>query len=132
MDWAVEAIPDADHLYKRVHWVHITRNGIEPTAFKNLPKESEYMSVDWAKYSTAQETRAREGKPGLNAVVQLTTGEVRAVPGQGVQHLPTEGNRSHSGVTGKKTNRVQMALSRICTVVIPLEQNFQEAESLNL
>ena len=123
MDWAVEVIPDEDNLYKRVHRVHTTRHGIEPSAFKNLPTGSPSMSVDWARYSTCQECRARAKVPSDNAVVQLRTGRVRAVPGQTVGHSPIEINRSHADVTGDKTNRIRIELSRICDIVIPLEQN---------
>ncbi len=134
MDLTIETIPDSDDLYKRVHQVHITQHGIEPNAFKNLPKlpadqkESEYMSVDWAKYSTPEETRAREGKADFNAVVLLKAGKVRSLPEQRIEHLPIPANRSHSGVIGRKTARVRIALSRICIVVIPLEKNAQQSK----
>jgi len=122
-DWPVEEIPDDDSLYRRVHRVHWRRDSkepIEPGAFKNYPKGSDGMSVDWARYSTPQETRAR-GKPDENAVVQLVAGEVRMLQTQQVEHTPITENRSHSEVIGQKTARVRTQLSRICTVVIPLD-----------
>jgi hypothetical protein len=121
MDWPVEAIPDDDLLYKRVHENFITRNGIEPGTFANRPKGDPWMSVDWAKYSTPEETRKRGKEPSRNAVIGALAGEVRAIPGQIVEHLPTKENRSHSGVTGQKTARVRLELSRLFGVIIPLE-----------
>ena len=122
--WPVEEIPDDEALYRRVHRVHWregSQEPVEPGAFKNYPKGSEGMSVDWAKYSTPQEAQARSGKPEENAVVQLIAGEVRKLPAQRVQHAPIAENQSHSEVVGKKTERVRTELSRICTIVIHLE-----------
>jgi hypothetical protein len=121
MDWAVEPIPDQDHLYCRVHQMYIKLDELAPAAFTNRPTGSESMSVDWAKYTTPEGTRARARKPLENAVVQFVAGQVRAVPEQHVEHSPVESNRSHSAVVGRKTEKVRMALSRICTLVIPLE-----------
>ena len=79
------------------------------------------MSVDWAKYTTPEETRTRARKPSENAVVQFEVAEVRALPGQKVEHLPLPENRSHSGVIGEKTPEVRVILSRIYTLILPLE-----------
>lgn len=132
MVWPIEVIPDGDHLYKRVHRDFIKGNGIPPRAFTNRPKGSKSMSVDWAKYSTPEESRARAKEPTKNAVVEAAAGQVRAVPGQIVEHSPIEKTRSHSGVTGEKTTKVRVLLSRIFIEVIPLEQNPQEAGTSNL
>jgi hypothetical protein len=134
MDWPIEVIPDEDRLYYRVHQMYIRPDEIQPAAFTNQPKGSKFMSVDWAKYTTPEKTRARARKRTDNAVVQFVAGQVRAVQGQKVEHSPNqlEGNRSHSDVIGEKTPEVRTLLSRIYTLVIPLEQDPQEAESLNL
>jgi hypothetical protein len=82
------------------------------------------MSVDWEKYATPQETRARARKPTENAVVRFEAGKVRALPGQSVEHSPDEetGNRAHTDVSGEKNTEVRTQLSRIYEPVIPLEQ----------
>lgn len=122
MDWPVEPIPDQDHIYCRVHQMYIKSDGIFPAAFTNRPQGSESMSVDWAKYTTPDETRARARKPIENAVVQFVVGQVRAIPGQRVEHSPDvlRGNRSHSDVIGEKTPEVRTLLSRIYRLSIPL------------
>jgi len=122
MDWLPEPIPDEDRLYHRVHKTWIKPGRIEPAAFQNSPRGSDSMSVDWAKYATPQETRARAKKPIENAVIQLEAGLVRAVPGQKVEHSPSSDNRSHSDVIGEKNPQVRIRLSRLYTLVIPLEQ----------
>src|SRR5437762_13408855 len=102
MDFSVEAIPNEDQLYCRVHKTYIKSDKIEPSAFTNRPKGSNSMSVDWAKYTTPQETRARARAPSENAVVQFQVADVRALPGQKVEHMPLQDNQAHSGVIGEK------------------------------
>src|SRR3990172_5398170 len=116
-DWPIEEIPDKDRLYRGVHRQYIG-DSIEPGAFRD-----DRMSVDWARYSTPQEARARRKRPEDNAVVQLVAGQVRSLPSQHVEHTPIAENRSHSEVIGEKTPRVRVELSRICTIVIPLDQS---------
>jgi hypothetical protein len=124
MNWQVEIIPDPDRLYHRVHKTFIKHRGIEPAAFSNRPKGSNSMSVDWEKYATPGETRARARKPHENAVVQFEVGKVRALPGQAVEHSPDQetGNRAHSDVIGEKSAEVRTQLSRIYELIVPLEQ----------
>lgn len=121
MDWPVEPIPDQDHHNCRVHQMYIKSDGISPAAFMNRPEGSESMSVDWAKYATPEETRARAKKPIENAVVQFVAAQVRAVPGQRVEHSPDvlTGNRAHSDVIGEKTPEARTLLSRIYELRIP-------------
>ena len=134
MDWPIEVIPDEDHLYYRVHQMYIRPDEIHPAAFTNRPKGSKSMSVDWAKYTTPEKTRARARKETENAVIQFVAGQVRAVPGQKVEHSPKllEENRAHSDVIGEKTPEVRTHLSRIYVVVIPLEQNSHETPATHL
>lgn len=58
------------------------------------------MSVDWEKYSTAEDCRLRARVPEDNGVVSLVAGEVRAVGELDVLHRPEERNRSHSEIRG--------------------------------
>jgi hypothetical protein len=122
MDYSPELIPDEDQIYKRIHKMWIKPEGIEPSAFTNSPRESESMSVDWSKYSKPKETRVRANNPIDNAVVQFEVSSVRNLPGQTVEHAPVLENRSHSDVIGQKTPHVRVLLSRIYTLIIPLEE----------
>ena len=117
-DWPVEEIPDTDSLYRSIHQQWVKPDSIEPAAFRD-----DRMSVDWARYSTPQEARARRKRPEDNAVVQLIAGQVRSLPSQHVEHTPIVENRSHSEVIGEKTPRVRMELARICILVIALDQS---------
>ena len=61
------------------------------------------MSVDWEKYSTPGETRARGTSPADRyGVVGLSAGPIREIkaPRLLVKHEPEPNNRGHSGVSG--------------------------------
>jgi hypothetical protein len=120
MPWPIEEIPDEDRLYRRIHKVHLRHGDIDAAAFSNTRGDNG-MSVDWARYSTAQQARDRAREPGANAVAAFEAGRVRGLPGQVVEHAPTEDNRANSSVTGEKTPRVRLELRRLCTLVIPLQ-----------
>jgi hypothetical protein len=118
--WESEEIPDEDLLYMRVHRAQLDSDGKPiPGAFRNHGRA---MSTNWSKYSSPEETRQRARSPSENAVIQMMTGEVRAVPGQSVVHtpdLPTR-NRAHTDVTGEKTPEVRIRFSRVYQVVLAL------------
>jgi hypothetical protein len=120
MPWPVEGIPDEDWLYRRIHRIHLRHGDIDAAAFTNT-KGDNGMSLDWARYSTAQQARERARDPEVNAVAALETGRVRGLPGQLVEHVPIEDNRAHSSVTGEKTPKVRLELKRLCSLVIPLQ-----------
>lgn len=58
------------------------------------------MSVDWEKYSTAQESQARAAQPEQNGILALVAGTVRTIEPLEVIHKPIPANRSHSEVNG--------------------------------
>lgn len=58
------------------------------------------MSVDWEKYSTAEEARLRAKEPEKNGIVALIAGRVRAIDNLIVEHEPILSNRAHSGIHG--------------------------------
>jgi hypothetical protein len=94
-----------------------------PGAFE--PK-GEGLSVDWDRYSTSYETRARAKKPEQNAVVSLVVGEIRRIrEGLDVIHSPIPENRAHSEVNlpgpGAEQTEVRIKLSRLATLVIDLD-----------
>jgi len=111
MSWAVEDIPDEDGLFYRIHFNWTKDGKPKSNAFRNNPDDtpSAGMSVNWEKYSTAEE--AREGArqpPDVYSVVKLIAGRVREFPNQLVVHDPIEGNdliranRAHTQVFGDK------------------------------
>ena len=119
MGWDTENIPDEDYTYRRINRVHVrTDDGtIRPGAFKPYGFG---ISVDWARYSTPQETRDRGGTPQDNAVGQLLSNAVRAIEDQTVNHSPLPANRAHSVIIGRNTEKIRVLLTRIVEVVIPL------------
>ncbi len=117
MPWQIEVIPDESLLFRRVHKNLMVNGQVTIAAFKNVQGG---MSVDWNKYSTAEEARQRARSPQDNAVVKLVAGQVRQVLGQTVAHTPTEDNRAHSEVLGEKSVEVRTRLLEICEMVIPL------------
>ena len=120
--WPEETIPDADHLFMRVHKMWKRDDGISPGAFQN---HNSGMSTDWSKYSTAEATRARAMKLELlYAVIQMKVGDVRMVPNQVVRHTPdvARNNRAHTDVIGdKKKEKIRVKLRRIAVLVLPWE-----------
>jgi hypothetical protein len=81
------------------------------------------MSVNWAKYSTAEEARENARKPaGEYSVVRLVAGKVRGVPGQTVVHEPLDDNRSHSEVFGVKDTEARVKLLAIHEVELRFDQ----------
>ena len=121
LSWESEDIPDTDVLYMRVHWRQLDEDGVLiPGAFKDIGGG---MSTDWDKYSNPDQTRARAADPTANAVIAMSVGEVRTVPGQIVIHTPSLefNNRAHTDVIGekKKNPEVRLKFTRIYRVVIP-------------
>ncbi len=97
-EW-IEYIPDPDHLFMRVAKGWLPSGALHPGIFREIAGA---ISVDWEKYSTAQQTRDRAPKPSQFGVVELVTGKVRKIEGLSVQHEPTGENRAHSGIHGLK------------------------------
>jgi len=120
-EWPQEDIPDADRLLMRVHATWRKKNGsLAKGAFAN---HNNGMSMDWHKYATPQQTRRRAKTPGKNAVVAMSVGKVRGVPGQRVEHTPDveRHNRAHSDVFGDKDEEARVKLRRIAKIVIPFD-----------
>ena len=107
--WASEPIPDSDDVFMRAHQVHFRNDQLQPGVFR---QQGDGMPVDWEKYSTPLQTRARAANPFQNAVIALNVGRIRDIPGLQVQHTPDSErrNRAHSDVkpsnSSKSTNRV--------------------------
>ena len=102
--WQVEEIPDGDSLFYRFS-VGQLRADRKP--FPGMFRENKgSMSTDWEKYSTANETRKRQGRPEIFAVLRMIVGGIRAIDGLTVVHSPTQNveglpdNQAHSDVFG--------------------------------
>jgi hypothetical protein len=124
--WPVEDIPDEDSLYYRVHFNDIDSYGHpKPGAFRNNPKDSSNsgMSVNWARYATAEQARQNARKPvGEYSVVRMAAGKVRDIPNQTVVHEPLPDNRSHSEVFGVKDPEARVKLLEICYIELHFDK----------
>ena len=125
--WPVEPIPDADNVFMRAHRMHFRDGELHPGVFR---EQGNGMSVDWDKYSTAEDTKNRARKnPHDNAVVSMGVARVREIGNLQVKHQPDQAlrNRAHSNVLGLPARdspelvEVRLKLRRISTVVLPLD-----------
>jgi hypothetical protein len=119
MAFAVEDIPGEAVLFLRVH-----RDQFVPSNDPTVKRPSSVcfkhfnMSVNWAKYSTAEET----AKASSAAVVELITLDCKSLH-QDVIHSPIqEGepdgpNQAHSEVRGDKPKPIRDAFVRLSKVV---------------
>lgn len=114
--WRVEAIPDADHLYYRVHVALLSSEGeLRPGCFRGVDADREAMSVDWDKYRSAEAARQAARVPAENGIVRFVAGQVRGIQPLRVLHEPEDDNRAHSGIRGlplrgEEKNRVRLEL----------------------
>jgi hypothetical protein len=113
LDWETEHIPDGDNTFMRAHRDHFRSGDLQPGVFQ---VRVDGMSVDWAKYSTPEETRQRSREPLKNAVISLPVVEIRRIKGLDVIHAPTRPpqplNRAHSNVVGIPSSGVQLTKTR--------------------
>jgi hypothetical protein len=103
-DWIVEDIPDQDSLFYRVPVGWLQRDmKVAPGVFK---ENKGSISTDWEKYSTAAETRSRQGGPERFAVLRMIVGKVKEIEYLTVSHSPIQGvegqrdNRAHACIYG--------------------------------
>ncbi len=130
LPWQPELIPDAAWLYLRVHKNQLEHGEPIPGAFRNRPQSTDGMSTDWEKYATPEACRKRARTPADNAVIELTVGDVRAIPWQVVEHTPMYQpdenppniNRAHTDVFGEKRNpEIRLRYLQIYRMVIRVE-----------
>jgi hypothetical protein len=104
-DWPVEEIPNPDSLFYRVSvgWLRPGDLKVAPGVFR---ENKGAISSDWEKYSTAIQTRSRQGRPERFAVIRMVAGSVREIDGLTVLHSPIQGaegqidNRAHTSILG--------------------------------
>jgi hypothetical protein len=93
----------------------LNRGQLHPGIFREhaAPPVPPAISVDWERYSTAEQTRSRARNPEKNGVVAFVARDVRAIPGMEVMHEPLRDNRAHSGIHGmSREDRQQPASVR--------------------
>lgn len=95
-EW-IEPIPDPDRVFMRVPVGWLPGSQFHPGIFREIEGA---ISVDWEKYSTADETRGRARNPSQNGVIALVVGAVRLIESLSVEHEPILSNRAHSGIHG--------------------------------
>jgi hypothetical protein len=113
--WPVEIIPDPDSLFYRVPvgWLKPGEIRVAPGHFR-VNKGS--MSCDWQKYSTAAETRSRQGAPERFAIIGMIAGKIREIDALSVVHSPIQGveglldNRAHTSVLGLEHSAITGAI----------------------
>lgn len=107
--WPIEEIPDQDSLFYRVPvaWLRPADLNIIPGVFR---ENKGSISTDWDKYSTAAETRSRQGGPERFAVLKMIVGRVREISELTVLHEPIQNvegqsdNRAHSSIYGLESS----------------------------
>lgn len=129
----IEQIPDESAVLLRVHKSRMRDGMPAPGAFT---PNGEGLSVDWDKYSTAVQARARAKKPAENAVVRLVVAEIRAIEIENhgeleVEHRPLTENPAHSEVPfphperGDSWLEARVRLNRIANVEIRWDAPFE-------
>ena len=123
LKWPIEEIPDADSVFMRAHRDNFRDGELQPGAFKD---RGNGMSVNWDKYSSAQETKRQATKtPDNNAVVIMVVRDIRDIDDLKVKHTPQPLNQAHSDVHGLLSGRehrteMRLLLLGIADIVIPL------------
>lgn len=146
MKWSSEYIPDDAVLYRRVPDFLISKRDpdiIYDNYFylrRNINEN--YLSVDWAKYRSAEETKNSFFEPKRCAVVKLTAGDIRAIKlplGENeflsVVHdpQPKENNRGHTKIVGqsklklrKDIKLIRGKLSKIASWAIRFDASYKK------
>lgn len=122
--FASEPIPNDALLFHRVY-VDLMKgmDAVPATAIRNTGSANPPgMSADWSKYSSAEDTRNRGGKPPEKyRVVSFIVGKVREIEYQSVDHTPEDSNRSHSTIYGpkdKKNPEIRVKFARMANIAI--------------
>ena len=98
--WIIEAIPNEDDLYYRIHKVFFEEDTtIIPSA--SFRPQGKSLSADWNKYSTPKKLLQRAINPEDNRIVEMNVGDVRVIP-LTINHTPdyVGMNRAHTDVLG--------------------------------
>lgn len=116
----VEEIPDAASVLMRAHQDFFIKGELQPGVFRN---QQGAMSLDWDKYSSAEQTRTRARKPDLNAVISLIAGGIRSIKNLEILHAPEIDNQAHSECAlpdDETLTEIRVLLLRLAKIEIPL------------
>ncbi|MFZ0662923.1 MAG: hypothetical protein WAM66_09550 [Acidobacteriaceae bacterium] len=117
----IEKVPDTDSVFMRAHKQFIPDGTLAAGVFR---VHDGGMSVDWSKYSTPEQTRARAKRdPQNNAVLEMNVGEIRSISTLDVTHRPKMDNQAHCDVplpSGEDLTEVRFKLRRIAKVILAL------------
>lgn len=126
--WPIESIPDNNCVFMRAHRQHFSHGELGHGVFR---RREEGLSVDWDRYSTPEDTRARaNSNPNDNAVISLLVGCIRQIRPLTVDHDPIsapqeERNRAHSLIRNlpeaPDLTEARFKLHRCAHLVIPLD-----------
>lgn len=109
--WSTEDIPDEAVLYRRIHRSYCLDGELTAGAFRFKDGR---MSVNWAKYASAEKTQREAPAPAQNGIVQMVCGEVRHQPPElKVEHTPLATNQAHSDVLGENDEEIRLKLYRL-------------------
>lgn len=113
----VEEIPHEDRVFFRVPRSQMRHEDrLHEGVFRD---RGDGMSVDWEKYSTANETRARGRLPPEDyGILAFLVGAIRGIrtPQLTVVHEPLEENQAHAGVHGVNANKTMARLKLFALV----------------
>jgi hypothetical protein len=121
--WPVETVPDTDFVFMRAHRMHFRDGQLKPGVFR---AQEGGMSVNWDKYSSAEETRQQaKANPEANAVVTLPVIGIRRIAPLTLEHTPEPENRAHSEVFGipdedELRTEVRVLLLRLTRIALPI------------
>ena len=116
--WDIECIPNSDLLFYRVNKKKY--NEIRKSKRVNKAHKfpvglfsfvGSYLSVDWSKYSTPQQSQKRAKIPDDNGIIEFKVADVRRERHK-VCHVPSEHNRAHSAICGIQP-KIRITLQRI-------------------
>jgi hypothetical protein len=125
--WPIESIPDNNCVFMRAHRQHFSHGELGHGVFR---RREEGLSVDWDRYSTSEDTRARANSdPNDNAVISLLVSCIRQIRPLAVDHDPISAppekrNRAHSLIRNlpraADLTEARFKLRKCAHIVIPL------------
>lgn len=107
----IKEIKDEEFLYRRIHPIFYDKVKAKISSGAFTDPEA---SVDWAAYTTPQETI----KDYPTCHVASLQAKIPREVNQEVKHNPIPGNYSHSLIIGKKKKSVARFIARNCKFVI--------------
>jgi hypothetical protein len=131
--WPIEEIGNDESLFYRVpvNWLGPTMR-----SFPGIFRENKgSISTDWERYSSASQTRARQGRPERFAIIRLVAGSVREIDGLSVVHSPVQNieglpdNQAHTDIFGLESSpSLNPELGRKERIRTELHKRFNEWE----